>query len=86
MAVPAELLLSALADCDCGFEERAGGRLTCEPGPADDVPLTSEPSLAMLPPLTSEPPLATEPALTSEPPLTTEALTSEPSAMADPES
>lgn len=68
MAVPAELLLSALSECDCGCEDHDGRPLTSEPGRSDDVPLTSEPPLAAAPALTSEPPLASEPALTSEPP------------------
>ncbi|PWI45466.1 hypothetical protein [Streptomyces sp. ICBB 8177] len=51
MAVPADLLLSALSECDCGFEEP----LTSEPAMAEDVPLTSEPPLAVEPALTSEP-------------------------------
>ncbi|GAA1895621.1 hypothetical protein [Streptantibioticus ferralitis] len=52
MAVPADLLLSAFSECDCGCPEQ---------------PLTSEPAMAEDVPLTSEPPLPAEPALTSEP-------------------
>jgi hypothetical protein len=74
VAVPAELLLSALTDCPCGCEDRGydpGGGLD-KPGRwvpwgGDDAPLTSEPPLAEDVPLTSEPPLAAEPPLTSEP-------------------
>lgn len=66
MAVPADLLLSALAECDCGCEDHGGQPLTAETG-LEGVPLTSEPPLAAEPALTSEPPAAAEPALTSEP-------------------
>lgn len=56
MAVPAELLLSALSECECGGPQGHDGRppLT-DSFPADDVPVTREP------PLISEPPLAAEP-------------------------
>ncbi len=67
MAVPADLLLSALAECDCGCEGHDGRPLTSEPAAFDDVPLTSEPPLPLATPLTSEAPPAAEPALTSEP-------------------
>lgn len=68
MAVPADLLMSAFAECDCGSGECDGRPLTSEPAPVDDVPLTSEPPLAVVRTLTSEPAPAGEPPLTSEPP------------------
>jgi len=55
MPVPADLLLSALAECDCCSDHRDDRPLTSEPAPAEDVPLTSEPPLAAAPALTSEP-------------------------------
>jgi hypothetical protein len=60
MAVPADLLLSAFAGCDCGCEEPEERPLTSEPAVIDDVPLTSEPPLAGDAPLTSEPPAPEE--------------------------
>jgi hypothetical protein len=62
MAVPADLLLSALAECDCGCEESAERPLTSEPALIDELPLTSEPAPAGEPALISEPPAAPEPA------------------------